>query len=366
MTGPQLLVCGLLVLGWASTLLTFVRVPTWWVRFNDFPRLQVSAVLVAGIAGSVALFEPPTSWAMAAVAAVALGVQLWNVFPYTPFVAAEVPRSPDRADGDVVSLLAVNVQMDNHDGERILQQVRDRDADVLFLVEVDEAWLERLQSATERYAFHRAEPRDNYYGLLFCTHLEVLDFEIRHLTDAEHPSVRARLRTKGGREIVFYGLHPDPPTPFDGTEVRDSDLIKVAREVADCDLPAVAAGDLNDVGWSYTTRLFRRTSGMLDPRIGRGMYATFHARYPLMRWPLDHLFHTAQFTLGALQVLGYNGSDHFPMYAELHLGAPERVEAKPPPDPDTEDEEQADRIVARGIAAGLPSGRPESIGGGAD
>jgi endonuclease/exonuclease/phosphatase (EEP) superfamily protein YafD len=79
----------------------------------------------------------------------------------------------------------------------------------------------------------------------------------------------------------------------------------------------VVAGDLNDVAWSHTSELFRRLARLLDPRVGRGMLPTFHADYKLLRWPLDHVFHSAHFRLQQLERLPHIGSDHYPIYIRL-------------------------------------------------
>ncbi|MDB4673529.1 hypothetical protein OAF27_01825, partial [Verrucomicrobiales bacterium] len=76
---------------------------------------------------------------------------------------------------------------------------------------------------------------------------------------------------------------------------------------------------LNDVAWSSTTRDFKKVSGMLDPRIGRGFYNSFHAKNWYIRFPLDHIFITDEFTLVDLRRLRNIGSDHFPVAITLAL-----------------------------------------------
>ena len=78
-------------------------------------------------------------------------------------------------------------------------------------------------------------------------------------------------------------------------------------------------GDLNDVAWSRTSRLFQKVAGMGDPRVGRGFYPTFNANYPLLRWPLDHLFVSPHFELMQIDLLPDIGSDHLPIFFRLCL-----------------------------------------------
>ncbi len=74
---------------------------------------------------------------------------------------------------------------------------------------------------------------------------------------------------------------------------------------------------MNDVAWSHTSELFRRISGLMDPRVGRGLLPTFHADHSLLRWPLDHVFVSADFKVDDMERLPHVGSDHFPIYIKL-------------------------------------------------
>jgi hypothetical protein len=82
---------------------------------------------------------------------------------------------------------------------------------------------------------------------------------------------------------------------------------------------------------------------VLDPRIGRGPYSTFNAEWPLLRWPLDHVFFEDSFRLLEVSVMHYIGSDHFPFFVSLcHDPAAAGLQAEPEPEPsDLEDAEEA-------------------------
>ena len=64
------------------------------------------------------------------------------------------------------------------------------------------------------------------------------------------------------------------------------------KKIQKSKLPTVIFGDMNDVVWSRVTRTLKKMTGMVDPRVGRGLFLTYHASYWFMRFPLDHLFHS--------------------------------------------------------------------------
>jgi endonuclease/exonuclease/phosphatase (EEP) superfamily protein YafD len=165
------------------------------------------------------------------------------------------------------------------------------------------------------------------------------------------------VRLRSGDVIMLYGLHPAPPSPSeaDSSLPRDAELVMAGREIAQSHRPALVAGDLNDVAWSHTSRLFRRIARMLDPRAGRGVYNTFHAGYWFLRWPLDHVFVSNDFLLRRLQRLPAFGSDHFPIYIAVdHAAAASKVQQTP--EPDAEDRAEARDKLQR--AAATEAGRP--------
>jgi endonuclease/exonuclease/phosphatase (EEP) superfamily protein YafD len=127
------------------------------------------------------------------------------------------------------------------------------------------------------------------------------------------------IKLESGDKVKVFAIHPTPPVPNENPKStdRDAGILMVGKKVKDNNKPTLVIGDLNDVGWSYTSELFLKISGLLDPRRGRGMFSTFHAKYFFLRWPLDHIFVSKHFTLDNLKIHKSIGSDHFPISAKF-------------------------------------------------
>ncbi|MGP1352542.1 MAG: endonuclease/exonuclease/phosphatase family protein [Parasphingopyxis sp.] len=329
------------------TLLSAIESNRWWIRTWDFPRFAIFTV-GALIFLAMIFLETPGRIVLLPLLGIALAFQAWNIFPYTPFAAKEAEQAQltgDERAQHCVTLLSINVYMHNRDYERTLALIDEIRPDILLLMETDQQWLEAMQPALSRYAHRFLAPLSNEYGKILATNLAVESGHIVNLTDPETPSAHAVMRTEGGRRFRLAALHPRPPLPGDDTEARDAELIIAARMVRNSQLPAVVVGDFNDVGWSHTSRVARRIGGYVDPRIGRGFYATFPASWPAFRWPLDHVFFTEDFALVEMRTERPVGSDHLPVYAEICL-SPELGEAlNEAPEASSDDFEQMEETI---------------------
>lgn len=311
-----------------ASLVPFCRSEHWQVRGFDFPRLQFAVLAGALVVFDLLVLDLSQTKSWVAVAAAFLGfvIQVSWILPYTPLWPKVLPTAGDRPESETIILLAANVLQTNRCSDDFLQLVREAQPDVLVALETDEWWqsrLDRLQTE-DGYQYSVKRPLDNLYGMLVYSRLPLENAKVQYLVEEGVPSIHVLARLRSGRSIRIHFLHPAPPSPTENEKSgeRDAELLMVGKSVQKTSLPVIVAGDLNDVAWSTTTRLFRKASGLLDPRIGRGMLNTFHAERWYMRWPLDHLFCSSHFHLASIRRLSAFGSDHFPVLVSLvHQGA---------------------------------------------
>lgn len=336
-----------------ASAISIIKHESWWIRVLDFPRLQLAVFAAALMVFQLVVldFSEPLSWILLAIAFAALLHQGWWIIPYTRFYRKEVKRSRKAQAENRIRLLSVNVLTPNRKSKRLLTFIEEEDPDIVIAVEADQWWQDQLDVLETRYPYTLKCPLDNLYGMLLYSRLPLTDPDIQYLVEDQVPSMHSLVNLPSGRQVQLHAIHPAPPSPTENEESteRDAELVIVGRNAAEADYPVIVTGDLNDVAWSATTQLFRRVSGLLDPRIGRGMFNTFNAKYPLIRWPLDHVFHSDDFTLVTIRKLGAFGSDHFPILIELTL-EPRAGADQDTPDTDAEDRQWAtEKAKAKGV-----------------
>ena len=326
----------------------------WWIRGADFPRLQI---LVLGLIAFVLLLVWEQPWNLTREIIfigliAALAYQLKMVLPYTFLWKKQVKHvrkhqlNPDKQ----ISLIISNVLTSNTQYQLLIEQIQKHQPDLLLTLESDQVWQKALSVIEKDYPYRVPVPLDNLYGMHLYSRLELKDTEVKFILSDEIPSIHTTVILRSVQPVQLYCLHPKPPSPTEAKDstLRDAELLIVGDQIKDLDESCIVMGDLNDVAWSRTTRLFQRMSGLLDPRVGRHFVNTFHADYPLLRWSLDHIFHSTDFALVHMKRLPHIGSDHFPVYVVLQTvrvfeGVQEELEQT------DADEQQAQETIKEGI-----------------
>lgn len=311
----------------AATYMPILKLDHWIVRVMDFPRLQIAILLGAVLALELAFFElqSPAPFALTLLTLSAVIYQLKWIFPYSPFSSKQVKSTKKSSkthsnQGEfTLTLLSTNVLMTNRNSEGVLNLIREYEPDIVVTLETNRWWERQLKPLEERFPYTMKCALENLYGMHVYSKLELKHCEIKFLVEDDKPSMHAAITLPDGTLARLHFLHPAPPSPTENAKSseRDAELLVLAEQLRHCDEPVIVAGDLNDVAWSRTTRAFLRISGLLDPRIGRGTFNTFHTQHWFLRWPLDHLFHSRHFTLDGLKRLPNIGSDHFPLLSTL-------------------------------------------------
>lgn len=303
-----------------SVSLSMVHKSYWVFRVLEYPRLQKLVLMVPITA--LWLYVGPFSNGMHTILFVLLCLSIvylvYKISPYT-FLNRKEMKQVAVGSGEPLGIFAANVFQENRKYHILLGQVKQTNPDIVFLLETDSGWEEAMRPLEKEYPYILKAPLGNTYGLLFYSRFAFESGKVQYLVKSDIPSIDVILKLPSGRRVQLYGLHPEPPVPGENlhSTAKDKELMKVALKVRDCELPCIVFGDLNDVAWSQTTALFRKTSELLDPRRGRGFYSTFSAKSWLIRFPLDYIFCSTDFGLIRMKRMPANGSDHFAIYTQL-------------------------------------------------
>ncbi|MEE2859659.1 MAG: endonuclease/exonuclease/phosphatase family protein [Paracoccus sp. (in: a-proteobacteria)] len=304
------------------SLLPLLETNIWWIRFLDFPRLQFMIVLVVLLLLFLAVRGRSgwTGWTAIVATAVALGYHIQKLYPFTDLAEQSVLTDASCAQGQSLRIMSANVKRRNESADVFLDQVATADPDVLLVLETDAWWDDRLSVLADTYPYRvQSIPEDHaFYGMHLLSKLELISPDFRFLFDGYTPTVFTQLRLPGGDDVDLIGMHPRPPHPWSQpTTMRDAHLLSAALEARASDTATILAGDFNAVPWERVTRRAIRIGGLVDPRIGRGLFPTYDTKSVVMSWPLDHILFQPQFSLQSFETLPEFGSDHRAVVATL-------------------------------------------------
>ncbi len=354
------LILALLAIAAVTSFLPLIETDRWWIRYLDFPRLQLAITLVLLLAAAAALRSHlgRIGWVVCGLGVLALGYQAEKLYPFTRIAAPAAAGLESCAPGGSLKLMIANVQARNEQAEAFLDLVSEADPDLLLVMETDAWWDRKLAALRDSFPERAQFIPDGHgaFGMHVLSKLPLVSPEFRFLFGAYTPTAVAGVELPDGGVVQLIGVHPHPPLAWSQpTTLRDGSLLMAGRMARSSPEPTIVAGDFNAVPWEPVTRRAARIGGLLDPRLGRGLHPSFSADSALISWPLDQILFQDGLGVVDFEVLHRIGSDHYPVMARL-CHAPERGLRQNAPEPAPGDIEQAETSIdaARALA---PEGR---------
>ncbi len=219
------------------------------------------------------------------------------------------------ASSEPLEVISLNVLASNPDKAPTLTYLRHRGADLVILLEVDQAWADALEELAPLYPHRLVELRDDKFGVAIFSQLPLEDPQVESL--AEGPPVMMVGVPRGQQGCLVVAAHPPAPISAEWSARRDAQLAAIGERAAAESRPVIVAGDFNATPWSHGFRQLVGPRGLRDSALGRGLQPTWNARHWLPRIPIDHVVVSDGVEVLSRGIGPDVGSDHLPVEATL-------------------------------------------------
>ena len=225
MTTSEVIILSLSSLFVLVTVTSFTRWSAWWIRVTDFPRLQISTALIIMIIASLVFYSFSKTWHYIIVGLMlaSLVYQLKKIFRYTVLGKKQVAPYKGNNSESSISLIVSNVLQPNKKAEKLIDQVKKMDPDLLLILEANDWWAEQLQVIEEKFPYKIKKAQDNLYGMILYSRLEIKNSKMNFLLKEDIPSFEADVKLRYGDFIRIHCLHPKPPFPFESFSSANRD-----------------------------------------------------------------------------------------------------------------------------------------------
>src|SRR5690606_4448734 len=138
--------------------------------------------------------------------------------------------------------------------------------DIVALMEVDEAWLDKLDVALWMMPFQRAVPRNDNFGIAIFSKAPIR--KVHDMSDAgEVPSIAVDIDV-WGHPTTLVVTHPLPPMTLRYHTLRNEQLAAISQMRDQFHDRLILMGDLNTTSWSQAFSNLMREMKLHDSRQG--------------------------------------------------------------------------------------------------
>ncbi len=294
-----------------ATLLSLLPVRSWPLEILASFRIQIL---------TVCLFAMGTALLLRVRYQVVIGITLIALHTgalYPMFVRAD--RDTDPIDTGSIEVLTLNLEWTNRSSDEILETIAGIDADIVTVQEVDIWWRMKLATLIDQYPFQSFDPLSTKPGVAVLAKKQAT--EEKWIPLHGRPYVSLLFEDDEGREFRFAAIHTLPPRSPLLYRARNRQIDDAALQLSHEWIPTIMAGDFNTTPWSPVLSQFQATTSYISVRTGRGTFPTWPSWNPMLRVPIDHIFHSPEFRVDRVNRVPLFHSDHIGLVARLSLGS---------------------------------------------
>ena len=295
------------------SILPFVKNQHWFFRIPEFIKTQIFFLQIVAIIGLVIFTQKSLLFYLVLIIqSILLFYHAYILSRFTNFYKKKNSATKSIKD---IKIISANIYQYNNKFQKFKDLIKKEKPDIFFTIESNKDWENAMRDLETDYKFTEKITLENTYGMHLYSKIPFEKITTHFFVAKDLPSIEAHFKDKEGNHFVVFCAHPPPPSPTEEktSKERDGDLMCIAKRIKEMKQPVIVVGDFNTVAWSKIAKLFRKNCGLIDGRIGRGILASYHAKYWLFRAPLDLVFHSKEIILKQLNILEYIGSDHFPI-----------------------------------------------------
>lgn len=212
-------------------------------------------------------------------------------------------------------LVLCNALAANQTPERVRDFLLSEQADVVVLLEVTPALVDRLAPVLQQYPGQMLRPRLDNFGMALLSRKPLQREQL--LEDEGMPFMLADTEV-AGHPLHLIGAHPVPPLGAKWARLRNEQVVRLGAHLRECPRPFALLGDLNNTPWSPSLAPLRGPA--VTARAGFGVQSTWPTVFPaFLRIAIDQCFVSPEVRVVDCHAGPGVGSDHFPLVIGVAL-----------------------------------------------
>ena len=217
-----------------------------------------------------------------------------------------------------IKILSINLLSSNNNSDEVLDFIINEDPDLIVLQEVNQKWDTYLSSLGSTFPFKLTEIREDNFGLVVLSKVELIDTEKIILSNSGVPSFYFKINMDS-KETHFIATHPLPPIGTDYFDYRNEQFTNLNKMVKRLNGSKVLIGDLNTTSFSPNFSRITEGTSLRDSRLGFGLQSSWNAQIPFISVTIDHILISKEIMVTNRMVGPDIGSDHFPVIIKIAI-----------------------------------------------